>query len=58
MLSPVIAGSTLAWRRWYWSMLGYVLVRCHYRSRPCCKWTGVKDVRVREYIRRFPNSKR
>ena len=54
MRSPLIAGSSLEWRRWYWSLRGYVLVRCHHRSRPYCKWTGIKNVFVNEYIRRYP----
>jgi hypothetical protein len=54
MISPHLSGSTLAWRRWYWSLRGLVLVREHYRSRPFQAWTGVKDVYVREYLRRFP----
>lgn len=54
MLAPRVPGSTLAWRRWYWSVRGFVLVREHMRSRPYMAWTGIRDVFVREYIRRYP----
>lgn len=41
-------------KRNYWSCRGWVYVIRHVRSSPGMAWTGVKDVPVREYIRRPP----
>jgi hypothetical protein len=45
-------------RRAFFRRLGLVLVRHHWRSRPGMAWTGIRDVYVREYVRRFPRFRR
>lgn len=41
-------------RRAYYSLFDLVYVRSHFRSRPGMAWTGVRDVFVREHLRRPP----
>lgn len=55
MLTFNIGGSTLESRRRYWAALGWELVVEHNRSRPYMAWSGIRDVFVREYVRRPRN---
>ena len=44
--------------RSFFRQRGLVLVREHWRSRPGMKFTGIKEVFVRYYVRRFPRRSR
>lgn len=41
-------------RRAFYRRLGLVVVRAHWRARPGRAWTGIRDVFVREHLRRWP----
>lgn len=41
-------------KRCFFAAQDWVYVREYWRSRPYMAWSNVKDVRVREYIRRPP----